>query len=51
MEKGTVLTEKHLAVKVAEPKGLCGSFYQEVLGRKVRRDLEKDDRLMEEDLE
>ncbi|XP_038071002.1 sialic acid synthase-like [Patiria miniata] len=46
----TVLTEEMLTVKVAEPKGYPPEKIYSLIGRKIKRDLEYDDTIREEDV-
>lgn len=51
IQAGTVLQESHVCIKVAEPKGICGTRYASVLGRKVNRDIRRDESIQDIDLD
>ncbi|XP_026687272.1 sialic acid synthase [Diaphorina citri] len=51
IQAGTVLQEFHVCIKVAEPKGICGTRYASVMGRKVNRDIRRDESIQDIDLD
>lgn len=46
--KGTELTVEMLAVKVAEPKGIAPEDLFELVGKKVKVDIDEDESITEE---
>lgn len=50
LKKGCRLVEMDLNVKVSEPNGIPAEFYDDVVGREVKRDVCRDDPVMETDV-
>lgn len=50
VQAGHVLQKDDLAIKVAEPKGIDGALVDNIIGRKLKVDLEEDESLMDEHL-
>uniref|UniRef100_A0A8D9AMN6 Sialic acid synthase n=2 Tax=Cacopsylla melanoneura TaxID=428564 RepID=A0A8D9AMN6_9HEMI len=51
IKKGAVIEESDLGVKVAEPRGICGSQVESLVGRRSKRNLEPDESIREGYLE
>lgn len=49
-QKGEDLRLEDLVLKVAEPNGVDGAKIESIIGKKLNRDLEKDDVILMEDL-
>ena len=50
LSEGTVLTEAHVAVKNAEPCGVPPQDFEKVIGASLRRSLEDDETIGEDDV-
>lgn len=49
-QQGEVLRLEDLVLKVADPNGVDGAKIESIIGKKINRDLEKDDVILMEDL-
>lgn len=50
LKSGTVLSTDHIKIKVAEPKGWAAEEMGEILGRKLKRDIQADESIAADDL-
>lgn len=50
LKAGDLLTERNVAVKVAEPKGIPGKMLESVIHRTVKRNIKEDESIFESDV-
>ncbi|XP_039273234.2 N-acetylneuraminate-9-phosphate synthase-like [Styela clava] len=48
---GHVITENDLAMKVAEPKGIRTENCEKIIGRRIKRNIEEDESIIDDDIE